>query len=88
MAMAGAYVLAEELDRGADIEAALARYEERMRPHIEKKQRAGRKMARWFVPETRFSIALRDFAMRISPWPVASWLVRRQLSADSVVSAA
>jgi 2-polyprenyl-6-methoxyphenol hydroxylase-like FAD-dependent oxidoreductase len=88
LAMGGAYVLAEELGREKPIEAALHRYEQRMRPLVEKKQLAGRKIARWFVPRTRFSLALRDVAMRASTWPVASWLMRRQLSSESVLNEA
>jgi 2-polyprenyl-6-methoxyphenol hydroxylase-like FAD-dependent oxidoreductase len=87
MAMGGAYVLAEELDSGCVLDTALARYQERVKPFVERKQRAGRKIARWFVPESRVTLALRDLAMRMSAWPVASWFMKRQLSSESVIEA-
>ena len=87
MAMGGAYVLAEEIDSDSILDAALARYQERVKTLVDKKQRAGRKIARWFVPESRVTLALRDLAMRMSAWPVASWFMKRQLSAESVMQA-
>jgi 2-polyprenyl-6-methoxyphenol hydroxylase-like FAD-dependent oxidoreductase len=86
MAMGGAYVLAEELQRSpGDVEAATARYERRLRPAILKKQKAGRGMARWFVPESRARLAVRDAVMRMSASAVGGWLLRRQFSGDSVI---
>lgn len=85
MAMGGAYVLAEELDRDGGVDAALARYQERVRPYTEQKQRAARGIARWFVPRSRFRLALRNFVMRTAAGPLTSWLVRRQLSTQSVL---
>ncbi len=69
----GAYVLAEELAAaGDDVAAALARYELRLRPSIEQKQRAGRRLARWFVPESGWRRMVRDTVLRASSWPLAS----------------
>ncbi|MGH9099577.1 MAG: FAD-dependent oxidoreductase [Acidimicrobiales bacterium] len=86
MALGSAYVLAEELDRGgADVAGSLARYEGRIRPAILKKQRAGRGIARWFVPENRFRLAVRDAVMRMSSSRLGGWLLRRQIAAESVV---
>jgi 2-polyprenyl-6-methoxyphenol hydroxylase-like FAD-dependent oxidoreductase len=86
MAMAAAYILAEEIDAAAgDVPAALVRYERRLKPAIEKKQRAGRGMARWFVPPDRLRLAVRDLALRLSASPLGAWLVRRQLAGDSVL---
>lgn len=84
MALAGAYVLANELDgartndgrtaagtspRSATeaIEGAFARYEARIRPAIEARQRAGRRNRSWFLPRSRFSVRLRD--------GLTSWIV-------------
>jgi 2-polyprenyl-6-methoxyphenol hydroxylase-like FAD-dependent oxidoreductase len=86
MAMGGAYVLAEELERGgSDVAGALARYEQRLRPAILKKQKAGRSIARWFVPEGRVRLAVRDAAMRMSATWIGGWLISRQVSAESVI---
>jgi 2-polyprenyl-6-methoxyphenol hydroxylase-like FAD-dependent oxidoreductase len=83
MAMAGAYVLAEELARD-EVGLALARYERRLRPSIERAQRAGRRIARWFVPETGLRRVLRDAVLRASAWPLASGLLKRQIAAGSI----
>lgn len=85
MAMGGAYILAEELATARNLETALQRYEERVRPAIDRKQLAGRRIARWFVPEKGWLIALRDFSMRLSAWPVTSYVVRSRLSGDSII---
>lgn len=84
MAVAGAYVLAEELDVGPDVEAALARYERRLKPAIERQQRAGRRIAKWFVPEDRPHLALRNLALRTSIWPGVSAVLRRRMAAQTI----
>jgi 2-polyprenyl-6-methoxyphenol hydroxylase-like FAD-dependent oxidoreductase len=84
MAMAGAYVLAEELGAGDDVAAALARYERRLRPSIERKQRAGRRIARWFVPDSELRLVVRDMALRASVWPLACEIVKRQIAGESI----
>ncbi|HVY48928.1 MAG TPA: FAD-dependent oxidoreductase [Minicystis sp.] len=61
MAVAGAYVLARELDaHGDDVAAALAAYEARVRPAVEKRQRAGRRNASVFLPRSDAGAWLRD----------------------------
>ncbi|HEY6927504.1 MAG TPA: FAD-dependent monooxygenase [Steroidobacteraceae bacterium] len=87
MAMTGAYVLAEELARSSDVTAALARYEARLRPGIERLQAAGRRIARWFLPETPVRLALRNLALRTSAWPIAASVLRRRMAAGSVLGA-
>ena len=88
MAMAGAYVLAEELAAaGDDVAAALARYELRLRPSIEQKQRAGRRLARWFVPESGWRRMVRDTVLRASSWPLASSILKRQFAGESIFRA-
>jgi 2-polyprenyl-6-methoxyphenol hydroxylase-like FAD-dependent oxidoreductase len=69
IAMAGAYVLAQELRRHSDIEVAAHRYEARVRPEVEKRQRTGRRAAAWFLPKTRLHARLRD---RLAPFVVGS----------------
>jgi 2-polyprenyl-6-methoxyphenol hydroxylase-like FAD-dependent oxidoreductase len=86
LAMAGAYILAEELATSRDdIISALARYESRLRPGVERKQAAGRGLARWFVPESRVRILARDLALRMSAWPIFSNLVGRAFAAESIL---
>ncbi|MGE0353219.1 MAG: FAD-dependent monooxygenase [Gemmatimonadales bacterium] len=83
MAVYGAWVLAGELARAGDVEHALGRYEARMRPAILKRQEAGRRMARWFVPDTRPRIFLRDLMMRMANWPLANRVLAHALASDS-----
>ena len=87
LAMAGAYILAEELSNAAaSLESRLARYEQRLRPAVEEKQEAGRKMAKWFVPEDSVRLMFRDFMMSLSGFPPARPLLQRVLSPSSVLA--
>jgi len=61
LAIAEAYVLATELHAcGGDFATAFARYEQRLMPFLEKKQRLATKFASSFAPRTSFDIAFRD----------------------------
>lgn len=84
MAMAAAYVLAEELGTGFEVDQALQSYERRLRPVVEKQQASGRKMAAWFVPASPFRLMMRDFVMRLSVWPMASLLVKNSFAGASI----
>ena len=87
LAMASAYILADELAKSrSDVAGALAHYERKLRPKIEKKQKAGRRLARWFVPTNRVDLAIRDFVMRMAAWPITSQLLMFTSSHDSVIS--
>jgi 2-polyprenyl-6-methoxyphenol hydroxylase-like FAD-dependent oxidoreductase len=66
MALTSACLLAEELAKG-DIEAALQRHEQRMRPAIARLQARSRKMAQWFIPATPFAFRTRNTIMRLMP---------------------
>ncbi len=86
MAMGGAYILAQELAKaGRDIHIGLTEYEKRVKPAIEKKQEAGRRLARWFVPANQLQLSIRDLVMRMTDWPIASWLLKRSLASESVL---
>ena len=52
LAVAGAYVLGEQLATADSIETALARYEQVWRPVIAEKQRVARRGTAWFLPKT------------------------------------
>jgi 2-polyprenyl-6-methoxyphenol hydroxylase-like FAD-dependent oxidoreductase len=65
MAMAGAFVLATELTRHAgDFSAAFAAYENFLRPHVERKQQQGARLAGSFVPSSRSRLWLRRLVIR------------------------
>jgi 2-polyprenyl-6-methoxyphenol hydroxylase-like FAD-dependent oxidoreductase len=87
LAVAGAYVLAEELAAcEGDVPSALDRYESRLRPAIRDKQAAGRRIVNWFVPASPLRLAIRDIALRLSRWPGVAALFRRGLAAGSVLT--
>lgn len=79
MAMGGAYVLAEELHGRAPAQGAV-RYEQRMRPSVRAKQRAGRRTANWLVPTTRWRIAARAAAFAVTRLPGGTKLARAALA--------
>ncbi|MCZ8410705.1 FAD-dependent monooxygenase [Achromobacter dolens] len=66
MALAGAYVLAQELGR-LPLEEALAAHERRLRPVINSLQQRSRKLAPVYVPTSAFAFGLRNAALRLLP---------------------
>jgi 2-polyprenyl-6-methoxyphenol hydroxylase-like FAD-dependent oxidoreductase len=87
MAMAGAYFLADELRQHADHRVAFRRYEERLRPYIEQKQKKARKFAPTFVPSTERRIALTQWAIRLIDLPPITRLVSKQMNLKSIIPA-
>ena len=80
-AMAGAYVLANELAAaGGDYRAAFTAYEQRFRPFIDAKQRAAERFGGWFAPRTRAALRIRNLVTRVMnvPW-MGEWLIGRSL---------
>jgi 2-polyprenyl-6-methoxyphenol hydroxylase-like FAD-dependent oxidoreductase len=85
LAMAGAYILAEELSAaGPDPLPALKHYEQRLRPGVERIQKAGRSMADWFVPRSRLRLEVRDTITRFAGLPATGWLIKRAVAPESV----
>lgn len=84
LALTEAYVLAGELDRAAgDYQTAFRRYEERLRPFIEGKQRSARAFASSFAPKTSFGIWFRNQATRLMGIPgVANRIIGTSLRDD------
>lgn len=86
LAMAGGYLLAQQLHRSdGHVAGALERYAAQLRGGVLRKQKAGRRLAGWFLPESRFRLAVRDGIARMAGTRVGGWLVRRQLAADSLI---
>ena len=85
MAMAGAYFLAEELRQNADHHVAFQRYERRLRPYIEEKQKKARKFAPTFVPSSQTRITLTQWAIRLIDLPPVTRLVSKQLDLKSII---
>ena len=73
MALASASVLAQELQRGAElpqaeaIAAALERHDQRLRPTVLRLQQRSRRLAPAFVPAKAWSFHLRNLALRAMP---------------------
>jgi 2-polyprenyl-6-methoxyphenol hydroxylase-like FAD-dependent oxidoreductase len=65
MAMAGGYVLAQELARQDSHAAAFAAYQSLLKPHIERKQKDAARFARLFVPSERSRPWLRRLTLRL-----------------------
>lgn len=85
LAMAEAYVLAGEIhaSRG-DFVAAFARYEERMRPFLARKQKAAEKMVGAFVPKSALGVAARNFGTRLMRLPVFPELLMGSYLRDAI----
>ena len=81
MAAGGAYVLADELCHGGPAETAAHRYEQRIRPFIRDKQKAGRRTARWLVPTSQWRITARALAFSAARLPGMTTLMRPALAA-------
>ncbi len=84
LAMAEAYVLAGELHacKGNHRET-FARWQARMRPFLEAKQRTAAKFASSFAPRTTFGVAFRDRVSQLLRIPFfANWLVGRAVRDD------
>ncbi len=65
LAMGGAYILAEELHETANYQDAFRRYEQRMRPHVEKQQKSGRGFAKWLVPGSELRLNVQMVLMQV-----------------------
>jgi 2-polyprenyl-6-methoxyphenol hydroxylase-like FAD-dependent oxidoreductase len=68
MAMAGAYVLAQELARHDDHRAAFAAYERTIKPQVDRKQKESAAFAKIFVPNRRS----RRWLRRLTLWAMFS----------------
>ncbi len=82
LAVAGSYVLAEELSsvQKENVRAALTAYERRLGPSVAKRQKAVRRLARWFVPDDRARLMMRNAVMRMTTSPLASLVLKRRFA--------
>jgi 2-polyprenyl-6-methoxyphenol hydroxylase-like FAD-dependent oxidoreductase len=65
LAMAGAFVVANELERCGDHRAAFAAYEKQLKSATRKKQREAVRISRFFLPSTRSFMPLRRVVERL-----------------------
>jgi 2-polyprenyl-6-methoxyphenol hydroxylase-like FAD-dependent oxidoreductase len=83
LAIAGAYVLAEQLATAGSIETALNRYEQLWRPVAEDKQQAARDGIRWFLPHSPTQLRARHIMMGLSRLPGIDSYIARALTGKS-----
>lgn len=82
LAMAGARVLAREVERShGNIHPAFLAYERHFRPVVERAQAVGERMVRWVAPQSKMRMFARDVALRTALWPVASKVMGRVIGA-------
>lgn len=84
LAMVQAYILAGELDRaGTTHQEAFRRYEHRLRPIVESRQRSARGFAKVFAPKTALGLWTRNQATKLLAVPhVADWMIRSEFRDD------
>ncbi|EID11474.1 hypothetical protein MXEN_15712 [Mycobacterium xenopi RIVM700367] len=84
LAMVQAYVLAGELGRaGTDYREAFRRYERKLRPIVEARQRSARAFAAMFAPKTSLGVWTRNQASKLLKIPqLADWVIRREFRDD------
>jgi 2-polyprenyl-6-methoxyphenol hydroxylase-like FAD-dependent oxidoreductase len=87
MAMAGAYVLAEELAKTEDYRAAFAAYQATLKPHVDRKQKEAAAFARLFVPNRRSQPWLRHLVLRLMFSKIGLPLAMRSFGGRSVLPA-
>jgi len=86
LAMAGAYILAGELDRAeGDFARAFTSYERGFRPFIERKQKSARAFASSFAPKTSFGLFVRDQVLKLCAIPAVGNFLMRRFVADRFV---
>lgn len=75
LAVAGAFVLADQLDRSPTVGSALAGYERLWRPVVEEKQQVARGAVRWFLPHGRVGLWVRRGMLALSRVPVVDRMI-------------
>ncbi|MCM3485844.1 FAD-dependent monooxygenase [Kocuria rosea] len=79
LGIAGAWLLAERLDRAGSVEEALTGWERVWRPVVAEKQRVARGGAQWFLPSSRARRQVRRLALRLAALPGLDTVVTRGL---------
>jgi 2-polyprenyl-6-methoxyphenol hydroxylase-like FAD-dependent oxidoreductase len=86
MAMAGAYMIARELERHeGDYAAAFAAYEAKLKPAVTKRQKDAAAMVRYFIPSARSRPWLRRLVIKLMFSPPVLPLMFRWFGARSVL---
>lgn len=83
LGIAGAYVLADQLNRASTISEGLAEYERLWRPVAAEKQQLARNGARWFLPDSKPQLSLRRLALKLARLPGIDRFVAGSLTGKS-----
>jgi 2-polyprenyl-6-methoxyphenol hydroxylase-like FAD-dependent oxidoreductase len=85
LALAEAYVLAGEIhNHGADLESALKRYQARLKPYANRKQRYAEGLVPSLVPKTALGVRVRDWATLLMRLPVLPHLLMGRYFRDAI----
>jgi len=86
MAMAGAYLLADELQKAnGDYQIAFPAYQDKLKPEIAKRQIEAQKLAGSFVPKNQFSIWVMYTFLKMAFLPGFRSIFKRQIGAQSII---
>ncbi|MGH3926673.1 MAG: FAD-dependent monooxygenase, partial [Pseudonocardiaceae bacterium] len=86
LAVAGAYVLAEQLASADSVDQALARYQEQWQPVVTAKQQTGRDVIEWFLPSSRTRLWMRRIMAKLTAVPGLDRYVSTALAGKARVS--
>jgi len=84
LAMAGAYLLAEELHEAATYQEAFGRYEQQLRPYVQAQQKQGRSFARFFLPGTSLGLFVQQTLAKVLFRETFRSLLQREFSTPSL----
>ncbi len=88
MAMAGGYVLAEELGATDDWRQSLANFEARVKPQMDIRQTKAHDFAKRFVPGTKAAVTAQTALMKLITYHAFSGLLKTQFVGDSFLETA
>lgn len=88
MALAGAYVLAQELADASDWSQALANYEARVKPQMDIRQSKAHDFAKRFVPGSKAGVEAQVALMKLITHHMFSGLLKTQFVGDSFLTTA
>ncbi len=88
MALAGAFVLAEELGATTEWSQALANYEARVKPQMDIRQTKAHDFAKRFVPGSKIGVEVQTALIKLISYHAFSGLLKTQFVGDSFLSTA
>ena len=86
LAIAGAYVLGDQLASANSVDAALAHYQQLWQPVITEKQQVARRGVGWFLPSSSLQLWLRRIVLRLTNLPGVAKYVSTTLAGKSHAS--